>query len=823
MSINRTPTYRDFIEGRILDPVPEENTKLSTASDDYIPVVYGLRRVKAKLVWKEITWRYSDELVAVYALAMGPCYGIYRLFIDGVYVETNNSLALEIDDFNNIAASNFTDTDRRRFPKNGKYYSSDNSVAQFEFFSGLNHRYSKIIGDNIPNELGRPEFPNICYLVCKFKDVAGASVFPDIPEITVDLFGKMVTGAGNAQWTGTGFTGDTDDLFYSTNAADCLHDYLENEDHGAGLPADQINTTSFSDLKTSLNSNVTITLTNGTSQTVKAGECNMLINTGSPVQNHIDNFLNQYSLFMPYINGKFTVVRETTGSAEVTLTENSIVGEIRVTMPDANSRYNTINYSFADAERDFKTITKKYPPTQAERDLLITEDDGININEASFSGVTNPYLAEMFARQLLEKSRTQAKLEFKVFKEFYKYQVGDIININVSIPDLANVEARIVSMTLEESDLISVEAYTHLDDNYYPFTNFTQLVEDYAKPLIPVERGVLLPLTPTNPISLIPPTIPNPGSGEQGHPGEPSPMPILIQQPGDAPPTKPTEPDYLWDADTVKGAASLPTLGDDNEYYMCGFYNSSDPNYTIEYDARWLGGGGSFQAGRMVLINPSTGPGMALNFKLLHRNGDDTWVGYVYEVLTVNGVKKFGVYQPSNTGYPDMWFWDPENPSKQPEVVPAGSSYLGAESFDFTWGQRLMPFPYLRSYNNSSAIPGALVPVNQNNFEFSPGNIVYGFKPGSPFNHRVQNTGHVLPQFLSQVPNNLEGGTSSFTLDVKFFRIRNIAEQGFRPVFSKFIGTKTITFSYARITDKWLDESRKNYRAATPSGVEPPF
>jgi hypothetical protein len=100
---------------------------------------------------------------------------------------------------------------------------------------------------------------------------------------------------------------------------------------------------------------------------------------------------------------------------------------------------------------------------------------------------------------------------------------------------------------------------------------------------------------------------------------------------------------------------------------------------------------------------------------------------------------------------------------------------------------------------------------------------VYGFKPGSPFKHTEQNTGHVLPQFLSQVPNNLEGGTSSFTLDVKFFTIRNIAEVGFRPVFSKFIGTKTITFSYARLTDRWLDESRKNYRAATPSGVEPPF
>lgn len=543
---NILPSYREFLEGKIQDPntvdQDQSNSALQTAP---IPVVYGLQRVVPPRIFTGISESDPSSLICVYALSEGPCLGIYRLFVDDFYIETDQGMALDNDGSPNGTANTITT------PKSGPYQ----GLAQFEFMSGREYALSLVsaagrsaILETHISRNRRPDYDQeLCYLVCRFIDT-GDTPYSGIPKVTVDLFGKQVADAGNPTQT---------ILTYQTDPAAHLQDYLTNSVYGAGLPTSAIDTSSFSAASTFFAGNTDVTTTNGQLLITKRYTSNLVVNTGNSVQQNINEMLKINSMMLPYINGKFTLVLDKAASAEVDVTENSLVESVQVTYPDRTSKYNKVNYTFKDPQRFFQDVTRQWPRTDDDASAFIDEDGGvINAAQLNLNSITDPYMAERIARQYLTKSRESAKYIFRVFKDFFKYQVGDVIRLKTIVPDIDFVEMRVTSMTLLSDYTVRVEAYTHKDEFYWPYNDYYNLPEDYRGPLIPTFGGLAAPKTPDNPISVNPPE-PGEENPDQDEPGSPAP-------PG--PPPPPTT--YILNNDTVLYGNLLSTIGPNNEYYF---------------------------------------------------------------------------------------------------------------------------------------------------------------------------------------------------------------------------------------------------------------
>ena len=790
------PNYRDFIEGIVLNPVIEANDPPNTRiQDESIPIVYGLQRILPPIMWYRLSDYDTKSLIVTYALSEGPCFGIYRLFLEDLYVQTDQTMALVEDPSFAMGTANTI-----RVPLSGPYL----GVAEFEFMSGREYDLnlispgsyeSKILKGNIANTSDRPQYPNeLCYLVVKYTwNDDGTSPYRDIPKLTVDLFGKQVADTAP----------NSSVRKFSTNPAKHLWDYMTNTRFGGGFNTNVLDTASFQAGVTYFDANTDVFLSNGQKSVTKRLTSNVVIRANTSVRNNIDSMLSTNFMYIPFIDGKFILDIEKTDASEIDFTENSLIGEVKVSYPDTSSKYNSIVYTFLDAERDFIKTTRRYPESDAAVAVFVTQDNNfVNTVNLEFASITDPYMAERQARQYLEKSRKQAKFTFSVFKDAWKYKVGDVCRIKTLVPDLDYVEVRIISMAFLESNIVDIEAYGHDDTWYVPFVDFYQTPVDYKKPLIPTSGGVLLPSNPTQPISVIPPVTGNPGAGDPGHPGQPNPAPINPVQPGEPlPPIPPAQPTYLLNNTTVQNGASIPTLGNQNQYYV-GWINASTGAFEYELDQRYIGSSQNAQL-RYQGSSATARRGYYELFPVLtHRNLDNTEIGYVYEILP----GKFGF--PVDRGE-YIYLWDPEKPSTKVTQYNTIQEWLSVE-------KQFSDIPV------AGAIPRMNLNPSQGVWTQSRNGIVFGTHSGV-FKYATA-SGYLKggANYRWGLPN-LHGNFSGevLTMKVKFFTLRNKNPTGFLPEFIKYIGEYTYTISNSLLTNYYIDLSRQNYANCAPFQTAP--
>jgi len=784
------PNYRDFIEGVVLNPVTERNEPPNNRlTDQPIPVVYGLQRINPPIMWYRLSDYDSRDLIVTYALSEGPCQGIYRLFVEDVYVETDQAM----DDTNGV-------TNTIVEPLSGPFA----NVAEFEFMTGKEYALgnTSLILNNIANPLDRPEYEDeLCYLVVKYRWTGDDnSPYRDIPKLTIDLFGKQVPKSSPS---------DNLNLEYSTNPAKVLWDFMVNERYGAGFDASILDTTSWQSAVTYFDANTNVTLTNGQLIVTKRVTTNVVLNTSNTVRSNLDSLLNACFGYIPYIDGKFIFDIEKADTPEVDFTENSLVGEVKVAYPDVGSRYNSVNYTFLDAEKDFTKVRKRYPVSDSDVNALIAQDNGhVNQGNFEFFSLTDPHMAERIARQYLEKSRNQLKFNFRVYKDAWQYKVGDVCRIKTLVPDLDYVEVRIISIAFNEDNTLDIEAYGHDDTWYTPFTDFFQVAEDYKKPLIPTPGGVLVPTIPAQPISINPPTTPNPGPGDPGNPGEPDTAPILPVQPGvPLPSVPPDEPTYFLNPTNVTNGASIPTVGNQNQYYI-GYLETNTPAYieekTYELDEGYVG---STQNARLEFIEGAGQKGY-YRFRpaLTHRNLDETEIAYVYEVLP--GQFGFAPTDPLRSTF--VYLWDPEVGGLKVTESNLQGSWLNGET-DFESPPFIDAMPRLNRRRGGA------------HYDTGTG-IVFGVHSGvfnyaRPTDYRKGGMNIRYPETYD-----LHGDNSAVELDftVKFFTIRNKSTTGFTPQFIKHIGNVNYKIANSEMTPKWLTAGRNFYRRVAPFQT-PPF
>lgn len=654
------PSFRDFVDPGIINVTPATPTKQTNSPLDSqsIPVVYGLQRVTPPRIFTRVSDLDVNTLVCVYALSMGECLGIYRTFIDDVYVPTNLGMA--------INESNIPGASTNRTIVTPVDTSAYFGIAEFEFLAGnerdlfddffgsvsrIDGYTSKLLAKHITTPADRPTYdPDICLLIATFTYQENTdSPYNNIPVVSVDLFGRRVRSS-NLQ-------GDTyANRFYSTNPVECLYDYLINSKYGLGLPestVDGLTTgTTWDSVRDYCDVNEITRVDNGTSVSNKRYTLNKTVNTANEKYSNVIEILKTYMFMMPWIDGKFHLIAESAGSSEVTINEDSIVESFRITYPESTTRYNSVSYTYLEPQLGFSQVRVIFPRADSsEYATYLAEDNGNPRNlELSLPGVTSAYQAERIAKSYLLKTRLQAKYEFLVFKDVFKYRVGDIVSFSSTVPNLVGVPIRIVRMSIQDNDLVKVEAYSHSNNFYTPFPTLITQRPDIAPPLIPKEGGVFQPGEDN--IGIEPP---NPGD-------ENPPTPIKLPTP---------VPAYNFN---LKSGESLPTVGGEFDAYPFRFYIGA-----IQPDPADLNVGQSiadtdylpttlFWLDRNCPTHTRFVDGVyTLNMTIVDRvAGFNNRLAMVYELP--NGRYGTCTKFPSSAT-PTFFIWDPENPRDFIDVI----------------------------------------------------------------------------------------------------------------------------------------------------------
>ena len=519
-----------------------------TAAGGKIPVIYGTRRVGAQIVYMDTAQNRSKDLFVVYALAVGECEEILGRTIE---IDGNSILDGKIYKGGGYVgsdkiASGAGSLNTASQVGDNQYSSAGNlgtdPTLRYSFVFNLHHGAASQTADpmlraSIPSQWSTNHKLNgIAYIAASF-DYDKKGMYQGVPQITVQVKGKKV------------YDPRTTTTAWSSNAALCFLDYIQNDEYGKGLATADINMSTF---ETAANKcdvlqnqpfygssyqNVTWSGTAGTNRIqistfdnafqnkvdevisikdsggtvivdaeninsfrsdefydesrineiiidddigsdyddeagsiftqVKRFHCNGLVDTNKNVMDNAKELLANMRGIFTYIDGKYELQIEDTGSSTFSVTDDHIIADagISIDYGSKDKKANKVIVEFFNANKKYEldTVTEFHNATPN----YYSDDGEILEIKAEFPFITDPYIASNMAKAILGRSRRQISIQFLGTPEMYKLNVGDIIDITYAGLDLLSTNSnnvfRVEALELQPDGLVSVSAIEYFD------------------------------------------------------------------------------------------------------------------------------------------------------------------------------------------------------------------------------------------------------------------------------------------------------------------------------------------------------------------------
>ena len=189
---------------------------------------------------------------------------------------------------------------------------------------------------------------------------------------------------------------------------------------------------------------------NGTSLLkVKRFHCNGYIDANKNVMDNAKELLaNMRGIFL-YIDGKYELSIEDTGSSTFSITDNHIIAEsgIGVDYGNKDKKANKVIVEFFNANKKYELDTA----TVLHDASPYTADDGGEVLEvkAEFPLISDPYIAYNMAKAILTRSRNQTTMQFMGTPEMYKLNVGDIVDLTYAGLGFSGKVCRVEALELQ--------------------------------------------------------------------------------------------------------------------------------------------------------------------------------------------------------------------------------------------------------------------------------------------------------------------------------------------------------------------------------------
>ena len=417
------------------------------SNDATIPVVYGERLIGGTRVFVETSGTDNTYLYICLVLAEGEINDITEIRVDDKAVTWASDLADNTAVEVNSSDSNF--------------YKDSESLIRVEPHYGADGQSASSLLSTLSSWGSNHKLSGLAYLAIRFK--WNQDVFAGVPKIQAKVQGKKVVAYNSSLVAQT--------ASYSTNPAWCLLDYLTNARYGKGLATSEIDLQSFYDA-----SQVAVTQVTPYSggSDINIFDTNTAVDTSASIISNVREFLKGCRGYLPYSAGKYQLIIETTGSASITLTEDSIVGGYNLVSPDKNSKFNRVICSFVNPDRNFQIDEVQFPPIDdsglpsADRHATMKTADGGFLLEGrfDFKTITSKYQAEEMAEIILRRSRDALSLSINVAFNSYDLAIGDIVNITHSSLGFSAKPFRVLSMTFNEDFTVGLNLVEHQDSHY---------------------------------------------------------------------------------------------------------------------------------------------------------------------------------------------------------------------------------------------------------------------------------------------------------------------------------------------------------------------
>ena len=412
-----------------------------------VPVVYGERLVGGTRVFIETSGTDNTYLYVALVLSEGEVNSIEQIRVDDKVVTFDGALT--------------HGTVREVASSDSNFYKDSTSHIQIQAFMGTDDQVASSVLTPLSSWGSNHRLRGICYLALRFK--WNQDVFGGIPTVQAKVKGKkIVTLASNLSEQTASF---------STNPAFCLLDYLRNERYGKGLATTSLDLQSFYDASQVCVTQVT-PFSGGSD--INLFDCNAVVDTSKKVIDNVRDIIKGMRGYLPYVQGKYKLVIETTGTASVSLTEDDIIGGYALASPTKNSKFNRVIVSFINPDRNFQVDEIQFPPiddsglaSADQHATMKTADGGFLLeHRADFRTITSPYQAEEMAEIILRRSRESLGLSINCGFKAYELHIGDIVNVTLSSLGFSSKAFRVLSMTFREDYTIDLNLVEYQASHY---------------------------------------------------------------------------------------------------------------------------------------------------------------------------------------------------------------------------------------------------------------------------------------------------------------------------------------------------------------------
>ena len=403
-----------------------------------IPVVYGERLLGGTRVFVETSGTDNTYLYMALVLCEGEINAITEIQVNDDAVTFSGSFA-----------------DGTEITSNDSKYGT---TVKAQPFYGTDGQSASSLLSTLTNWGSNHKLSGICYVAFRFE--WDADKYTGIPNIKVKVQGKKIsTFDGSSNET----TGQ-----YSTNPAFVLLDFLRNERYGKGISLSEIDIPSF--YAASQIADTTVTYYTGT--TGKLFECNAVLNTNKKILDNVKTLLRGMRGLMPYVQGNYKLIIESTGTATFTLNEDNIIGGIKVESERKDQKYNRVLVNFVNPDKNYQADTIVYDTDHA---TLKTADGGfLQEGNITLDTINSPYQAHEFGKIILQRSRNNLKLGLNANYESLDLAIGDIVNVTSTILGMTNKSFRVSGMTLNSNFTTSLSLQEH-QDAWYSFSTINEV------------------------------------------------------------------------------------------------------------------------------------------------------------------------------------------------------------------------------------------------------------------------------------------------------------------------------------------------------------
>ena len=339
-----------------------------------------------------------------------------------------------------------------------------------------NQAYDSLLTEANSGWTSSHKLSGIAYLAIKLK--WDEDVFSGMPEITAVVKGRKV------------FDPRDSSTAWSNNPALCIRDYLTNDRYGKGLPASAIDDDAFEDAADDCDE--TVTFYSG-STTGKIFECNAVLQTDETLFSNLEKMLMGCRGFLPYTQGKYSLIIDRARSSVFAFDKENIVGGIAIAGETKENKFNRVLAKFANPTVDYQPDQAVWPAGgSSDETALLAEDNGtLLVEEIELDTITNYYAARDLARVILKRSRNAIRASFNATSESLQLTVADVVTVTHPTPGWTAKPFQVESIVMNYDGTCSVSLLEY-DSSIYTYDTAVEQT-DYPDTELPDPFSVTAP------------------------------------------------------------------------------------------------------------------------------------------------------------------------------------------------------------------------------------------------------------------------------------------------------------------------------------------